>query len=422
MANDQEGKKASRKKKEMEGQVIDFFNREENIPYNYKQVSAAIGAETPKQRALVVEVLEELALEGMLVEVNPGRFKAKSRSNVAEGTFVRRSNGKNSVILDQEGEAIFVAERNSMHALNGDRVRVHISAQRRGFEPEAEVIEIIEKKDQVFIGTLQVEKYFAHLITDSKFLATDILIPLDKIKGGKQGDKAVARIIDWPDDANSPIGEIVDVLGVAGENNAEIHAILAEFGLPYRYPEEVEKAADEIDATITPEIIAARKDMRDVVTFTIDPKDAKDFDDALSLEKLPNGNWQVGVHIADVSHYVTPGSIIDREAYNRATSVYLVDRTVPMLPERLCNEICSLRPNEEKLTYSCILELDDDANILNTEICHTVIRSNRRFTYEEAQEIIETGKGDYAEEILTLDRLAKILRRQRYENGAVNFD
>ncbi len=422
MANDQEGKKSSRKKKEMESRVIDFFNREENIPYNYKQVSAAIGAETPKQRALVVEVLEELALEGMLVEVNPGRFKAKSRSNVATGTFVRRSNGKNSVILDQEGEAIFVAERNSMHALNGDRVQVHISAQRKGFEPEAEVIAIIEKKDQVFIGTLQVEKYFAHLITDSKFLATDILIPLDKLKGGKQGDKAVAKIIDWPDDANSPVGEIVDVLGAAGENNTEIHAILAEYGLPYRYPEEVEKAADEIDATITPEIIAARKDMREVVTFTIDPKDAKDFDDALSLQKLPNGNWQVGVHIADVSHYVTPGSIIDREAYNRATSVYLVDRTVPMLPERLCNDICSLRPNEEKLAYSCILELDDDANILNTEICHTVIRSNRRFTYEEAQDVIETGKGDYADEILTLDRLAKILRKQRYDNGAVNFD
>ena len=402
--------------------MIDFFNREENIPYNYKQVSAAIGAETPKQRALVVEVLEELALTGMLVEVNPGRFKAKSRSNVATGTFVRRSNGKNSVILDQEGEAIFVAERNSMHALNGDRVQVHISAQRRGFEPEARVIEIIEKKDQVFIGTLQVEKYFAHLVTDSKFLATDILIPLDKLKGGKQGDKVVARIIDWPDDANSPVGEIIDVLGTAGENNAEIHAILAEFGLPYRYPEEVEKAADEIDATITPEIIAARKDMREVVTFTIDPKDAKDFDDALSLQKLPNGNWQVGIHIADVSHYVTPGSIIDREAYNRATSVYLVDRTVPMLPERLCNEICSLRPDEEKLTYSCIVELDDDANVLATEICHTVIRSNRRFTYEEAQEVIETGKGDYADEILTLDRLAKILRRRRYENGAVNFD
>ena len=245
MANDQEGKKASRKKKEMESQVIDFFNREENIPYNYKQVSAAIGAETPKQRALVVEVLEELALEGMLIEVNPGRFKSKSRGNVATGTFVRRSNGKNSVILDQEGEAIFVAERNSMHALNGDRVQVHISAQRRGFEPEAEVIEIIEKKKQVFIGTLQVEKYFAHLITDSKYLATDILIPLDKLKGGKQGDKAVAKIIDWPDDANSPVGEIIDILGTAGENNAEIHAILAEYGLPYRYPEEVEKAANE---------------------------------------------------------------------------------------------------------------------------------------------------------------------------------
>ena len=423
MANNQEGKKSTRKKKSVvENQVIEFFNKEENIPYNYKQVSAGIGAETPKERAIVVEILENLAIEGFLTEVTPGRFKAKARGNVAVGTFVRRSNGKNSVILEQEDEAIFVAERNSMHALNGDKVKVHICAQRKGFEPEAEVIEIIEKKDQVFIGTLQVDKYFAHLVTDSKYLATDILIPKNKLKGGQTGDKAIAKIIEWPDDANSPVGEIIDVLGVAGENNAEIHAILAEYGLPYKYPEEVEKAAEKLDATITPEIIAERKDFRDVVTFTIDPKDAKDFDDALSLQKLPNGNWQVGVHIADVTHYVTPGSIIDKEAYNRATSVYLVDRTVPMLPERLCNEICSLRPNEEKLAYSCILELDDNANIINSDICHTVILSNRRFTYEEAQEIIETSKGDYADEILTLDRLAKILRKNRYDNGSVDFD
>lgn len=402
--------------------IIDFFNREDNVPYNYKQVSAAVGAETPKQRSLVVEVLEEMAVDGFLTETSPGKFKAKSRGTVATGTFIRRSNGKNSVLLDDEEEAIFVAERNSMHALNGDKVEVHISAKRKGFEPEAEVVRIIEKNEQVFVGTLQVQKYFAHLVTDSKFLATDIFIPVDKLKGGKSGDKAVVKILEWPDDANSPVGEVEDILGVAGENTAELHAILAEFGLPYKYPEEVERAAKKIDAGITPEVIAARRDCRDIVTFTIDPKDAKDFDDALSIRKLDNGHWEVGVHIADVTHYVIPGSIIEKEAEKRATSIYLVDRTIPMLPEHLSNGICSLRPDEEKLTYSCICELDDDANVLKSEICHTVIKSNRRFTYEEAQDIIETGMGDYSTEVLTLDRLAKALRKARFDNGSVDFD
>jgi ribonuclease R len=409
-------------KAELQQAVIDFFNNSENIPYNYKQVSEALNAVTPKQRSEVVEILEEQAIGGFLNEVSPGRFKAKSRGTTETGTFVRRSNGKNGVILDNEEETIFVAERNSMHALNGDKVEVHIGAKRKGFEPEAVVVKIIEKHEQVFIGTLKVEQYFAHLITDSKFLATDIFIPVDKLKGGKTGDKAVVKIIDWPESANSPVGEVEDILGVAGENNAEIHAILAEFGLPYKYPEAVEKAAAKIDAGITPEEIAKRKDFRDVVTFTIDPKDAKDFDDALSLQKLPNGNWQVGVHIADVTHYVKPGTIIEKEGESRATSVYLVDRTVPMLPEHLSNGICSLRPDEEKLTFSCVVEMDDNANILKKDIYHTVIKSNRRFTYEEAQNIIETGKGDYADEILTLNRLAQILRKERYDNGSVDFD
>ncbi len=420
MTNKTSGSKMN--KEELTGLVIDFFNKESNNTYNYKQVAAAINAETPKERQMVTDILDGLAVDGFLTEVVPGKYKAKSRGTQSSGIFIRRSNGKNSVILDSGDEAIFVAERNSMHALNGDKVRVHICAKRKGCEPEAEVIEIIEKNEQVFIGTLQVEKYYAHLVTDSKFLATDIFIPKNKLKGGKSGDKAIVKIIDWPDDANSPVGQVVDILGVAGENNAEIHAILAEFGLPYKYPEEVEAAANKIDAGITPEVIAARKDFRDVTTFTIDPKDAKDFDDALSIKKLPNGNWQVGVHIADVTHYVTPGSIIDKEAQKRATSVYLVDRVVPMLPEHLSNGICSLRPDEEKLTFSCVFELDNNANVINSDICRTVIKSNRRFTYEDAQEIIETGKGDYSEEIQTLNKFAKILRKNRYENGSVEFD
>ncbi len=414
--------KRKKSNSELQRKVGEFINVQKNNTFNYKQVSHAIGATTHTQQKSVAMILAEMAFDGNLIETSPGKYKSPQRSNVTTGVFVRRSNGKNSVITDTDGENIFVAERNSMHALNGDKVKVNIAAHRRGAEPEAEVLEIIEKADQVFIGTLQVEKSFGYLLTDSKYLATDIFIPKAKLKGGATGDKAIARITNWPEDMKNPQGEIVDILGKAGENNAEIHAILAEYGLPYHYPESVERAAAKIGAGITPEVIASRLDMRDVTTFTIDPKDAKDFDDALSIRKLDNGNYEVGVHIADVTHYVTPDTIIDREAQKRATSVYLVDRVVPMLPEHLSNGICSLRPDEEKLTFSCIFEMDVNANIFNRHIARTVTKSNRRFTYEEAQEIIETGKGDYATEILTLDSMAKVLRRQRYENGAVEFD
>ena len=410
-------------RREFHDKVINFFNTQDEAPFNYKQVSAQVGAKTPKQRALIVEILEQLSVDGFINEIAPGKFRAAQRNNVAAGIFVRRSNGKNSVILEGDDSApIMVAERNSMHALNGDKVMVHISAARSGFEPEAEVIKIVERKDQVFIGTLDIRKYFAHLATDSKFLATDIFIPLDKLAGGKTGDKVVVRIIEWPEGSNSPIGEVVDVLGKAGENNAEIHAILAEFGLPYRYPESVERVANKLEPGITAEEIARRRDMRGVTTFTIDPADAKDFDDALSIEKLPNGRWEIGVHIADVTHYVKPGSVIDKEAYERATSVYLVDRTVPMLPERLCNYICSLRPGEDKLCHSVVFEMDDNAKVHKYKICHTVINSDRRFCYEEAQEIIEKGEGELAQEILTFHALAQKLRKQRFEEGAVEFN
>jgi len=404
--------------------ILEVVATKNNATFNYRQMSAALGMNTPKQHRSVALALAELAFDGDIVEVSPGKYKQTARGTTALGTFVRRSNGKNSVITDDDGEPIFVAERNSQHALNGDRVRVSIAAARRGAEPEAEVIEIVEKKDQVFIGTLEIDRRgkMAILNTDSKFMANDIFIPANKLKGGGNGDKAVVRITSWPEDAKNPRGEVVDVLGKKGENNTEIHAILAEYGLPYKYPESVERAAQKISEGITPEVIAQREDMRSVTTFTIDPKDAKDFDDALSIRWLPNGNREVGVHIADVTHYVKPDTIIDREAQKRATSVYLVDRVVPMLPEHLSNGVCSLRPNEEKLTFSCVFEMDQNARVKNYRIVRTVIESNRRFTYEEAQEVIEKGEGEYAREILELDRLAKILRKDRYENGSVDFD
>lgn len=407
---------------ELRKKVEDFIWKQDKNTFNYKIVSAAVGAKTPAAQRSVALLLAELAFDGDILEVETGKYKAPERTAIATGTFVRRSNGKNSVITDEDSEAIFVAERNSLHALNGDRVKVHVAARRRGQEPEAEVIEIIEKKEQTFIGVLEVERNVAFLKTDSKFLACDIFIPRSKLKGGKTGEKAIVKITEWPEDSKNPRGEVIDILGKNGDNTTEMHAILAEFGLPYKYPKNVEDAADKIGAGITPEEIGRREDFRSVTTFTIDPKDAKDFDDALSIRRLPNGNTEVGVHIADVTHYVTPNSIIDREAKQRATSVYLVDRTIPMLPEHLCNGICSLRPNEEKLAFSCIFELDDEAEIKAARIARTVIESDRRFTYEEAQERIETGEGDLQKEINALDKLAKKLRARRFENGSVDFD
>ena len=409
------------KKNDLERLILNFLEKENKQSFNYKQIAFAINATHPSNRMDVINILDSLAAAELIQEVGLGKYKANSnRGTENVGEFVRRSTGRNGVMIDDE--LIFVAERNSRHALNGDKVRVEISAHKKGQEPEARVIEIIEPKDQVFIGTLNVEKNYASLVTDSKFLAADIIIPRSKLKGGKTGDKAIARITQWRDEEMNPKGEVVDILGRKGENTAEMHAILAEFGLPYSYPVNVEKAANEINAGITPQEIAKREDFRNVTTFTIDPRDAKDFDDALSIRKMKNGNWEVGVHIADVTHYVSPTSIIEKEARERATSVYLVDRTIPMLPEHLSNGICSLRPNEEKLTYSVIFEMDEKANVIKSRIVRTVIKSDRRFTYEEAQEIIETGEGDFKNEILTLDKLAKELRHKRYENGALEFD
>ena len=409
------------RKGDLPGLIVGFLQQNNKQSFNYKQISFGIGATHPSNRMDVINVLDELAAADDIMEVELGKYKAKANRGTENiGYFVRRSNGKNAVIVDDE--QIFVAERNSMHALNGDKVRVVVSAARKGQEPEAQVIEIVEAKDQQFVGTLKIEKNYAALITDSKFLAADIVLPRGRLKGGKNGDKAVVRIVQWRDDEMNPRGEIIDILGAKGENNTEMHAILAEFGLPYKYPENVEKAAEKIQEGITKEEVARREDFRNVTTFTIDPRDAKDFDDALSIRRLSNGNWEVGVHIADVTHYVHPNTIIDKEAQKRATSVYLVDRTIPMLPERLSNGLCSLRPNEEKLTFSAIFEMDHKANVVNSRIGRTVIKSDRRFTYEEAQTIIETGEGEYAEELAVLNNLAKERRRRRYQEGALEFD
>ena len=401
--------------------IVALFNREPNKNFNYRQVSHALGLEKNEQRQRVYGMLATMAQQDFLTETTPGRYRKKNRGTKVTGIFERRSTGKNHVVTD-DGEQIFIAERNSLHALNGDTVEVYVYAKRRNSETEGEVTAILNRSEQVFIGTLCVQKQYAFLITDDKTLANDIFIPKNKLHGGKNGEKAIVRITEWPTEAKNPLGEVVDILGEAGKNDTEMHAILAEYGLPYRYPENVEKAADAIPDEIPAEEIARREDFRPIATFTIDPRDAKDFDDALSIRKLPSGRWEVGVHIADVTYYVKPGSIIDKEAEKRATSVYLVDRTVPMLPERLCNYICSLRPGEDKLAYSCIFEMDDNANVINSRITHTVIRSDHRFAYEDAQAIIEGADGDFREEILTLNALAQKLRARRFEKGSISFE
>ena len=397
------------KKEAMIQAIISVFQSSPKEPFNYKQISKIIGVENQVQKLQVVDILYDLSAEDIITEIDRGRYRLNGLGTLAIGTFARRSNGKNSFIPEDGGTPVFIAERNSGHAMDGDKVKVQLFAKRKGAEPEGEVVEILESKERTFVGKLQVAKGFA-------------FFPKDKLKGGKNGDKAIVRIVEWPDEAKNPLGEVIDILGIAGQNTAEMHAILAEFGLPYKYPSSVEKAADKIPEAISPEEIENREDFRGITTFTIDPKDAKDFDDALSARRLDNGNWEVGVHIADVTHYVKTDGVIDKEAQSRATSVYLVDRTIPMLPERLCNQICSLRPDEEKLCFSAVFELNSDAVVQNSRICRTIIKSDRRFTYEEAQEVIETGEGDYKEEILALNDLAKKLRERRFKSGAINFD
>ena len=432
------------------GQVLqmlsDLFAAEPDREWHVKDLFAAVKATNHPTKMLVMDALQELVMDDYVATDREGHYRSAMRSNVMEGTFVRKRNGRNSFVPDDGGQSILVCERNSLHALDGDRVRVTMLARRASHTREAEVIEILERANDTFVGEVKVEKGYGFLITESRSLATDIFIPKDKLKGAQTGDKAVVKITDWPEGSKSPVGRVVDILGKQGENNAEMHAILAQYGLPYSYPEKVERAADKLQPGITPAELARREDFRSVTTFTIDPHDAKDFDDALSIRPAGKGVWEVGVHIADVSHYVHEGDIIDKEAEKRATSVYLVDRTIPMLPERLCNYICSLRQGEEKLAYSTIFHLNERAEIIDWHLAHTVICSNRRFTYEEVQTTLERNgqaspddlalpgphpeplpagsepEGEYAYELIVLNRLAKQLRERRFKNGSIGFD
>ena len=409
-------------KKQIAEMLQTLFQQNPNETFSFKQIFKALKFDTHPVKMMAIDLMEEMAWDDFLSKASDNSYRLNLKTQVQEGTFIRKANGKNSFLPDDGGKPIFVSERNSMFALNGDRVKVAMMARREKHIKEAMVVEILSHKMDQAVGKLKVERDYAFLITEGNIFVNDILIPKKKLKGGKTGDKAVVKITQWPSkDSKNMVGEVIDVLGKEGDNNVEMHAILAQYGLPYKYPKNVEEAAEKIDPGITPQEIARREDFRDVFTCTIDPKDAKDFDDALSIRKQGK-LCEVGVHIADVSHYVKEGSTIDKEAVKRATSVYLVDRTIPMLPERLCNFICSLRPDEEKLCYSAIFVLDEDANVKNYHIAHTVIKSNRRYAYEEVQEILTGKDGDYAEELRTLDKLAKKLRERRFKGGAVKFD
>lgn len=412
---------------QIELSVRNLFTSEPNKVFNYKQVCYIFGQTSMAQKRQIVAVLEAMVVFGVLQEVEMGRYRLakqeyKTRTNTIDGTF-RYHRGHPSFVPDEGGDTIELLERNSAHALDGDKVRIaEAKSKRRNAKHEYAVVKILERSPRTYVGQLRINRSGAYVTSEQRELRVPIVIPKDKLGKAQHGDKVIVRALSWSTRDRNPLGELVDVLGRSGDNNAEMHAILAEYGLPYEYPQEVEAAAELLSGEITAQALKEREDFRSVLTFTIDPKDAKDFDDALSLRTLDNGNLEVGVHIADVSHFVQPGDIIDREAYRRATSVYLVDRTIPMLPERLSNGLCSLRPGEEKYSYSCIFELDAEANILATRIARTVILSDRRYTYEEAQDIIQGAEDEHRDAIITLHRLAQHLRTKRFKAGSIAFE
>lgn len=421
--------------------IESFFRSHPQKSYSFKEIFKNLKLDTHPLKMLAIDLMEEMAWDDFLTPVADNAYRLNLETHVQEGKFIRKNNGKNVFIPDGSDLSVFVAERNSMFALSGDRVKAMLLARKEGDMREAIITDIISHDKDTFVGKIKVESDIAFLITEANIFPQDVIIPKKKLNGARDGEKAVVKIINFPSkESKKIIGEVVDVLGESGNNDVEMNTILAQYGLPYKYPKEVEEAAERISGEITAKDLEEREDFRDIFTCTIDPKDAKDFDDALSLNVLPNGHYQVGVHIADVSHYVKEGDIIDKEAQKRATSVYLVDRTIPMLPERLCNFICSLRPNEEKLAYSVIFEMDDMAHIYQSRVVHTVIKSDRRYAYEEVQTLLENNGviantdepapikdpkdyvGENAEALITLDRLAKMLRKERFSNGAVRFD
>jgi ribonuclease R len=391
--------------------------------FNYKQIAKKLNANDPAEKQMISELLSELAQKGEIKEVYQGKFRSKAPSRgYVTGTVDMTRMGYGFITSEDIEDDVFVAAKNLKTALHGDKVKVSLFAKRKGARPEGEVVEILERWRTSFVGTVEVMPNFAFLIPDNKNMPFDLFIPASKLNGAKQGQKAVAKVVDWDPKSKNPVAEIVKVLGYPGLNETEMHAILAEFELPADFPEEVERDAEKISGVITGSDISERRDFRDIPTFTIDPEDARDFDDALSMKKLENGNWEIGVHIADVTHYVRPGSITEEEARQRATSVYLVDRVVPMLPELLSNNICSLNPSEDKLTYSAVFELDEKADVLSEWFGRTIINSDRRFSYKEAQIVIDTGEGDMKDQILPLHNLAQKMRSRRFGMGAFSFE
>lgn len=421
MAKKFQSKTQGKKKSFFFEEILKVLSVNRNKALNYKQIAAELKVTDFAQRQLINVILEELKNNGSVIEPERGKFKIKRSEIYITGKVDMTSTGNAYIVSEETENDVVVAPKKTLNAMHGDIVKVRVFPQGKG-KQEGEIVEVIERSKTEFVGTVQVSPKFAFLVPSNIKVHVDIYIPIEKLNGAKDGQKAIAKIVEWPKNGVNPIGEIKSVLGDVGENNTEMHAILAEYGLPYEFPKDVERAADLIPIKITEEEISKRRDFRKITTFTIDPVDAKDFDDALSIQKLKNGNWEIGVHIADVSHYVKPDSMIDKEAISRATSVYLVDRVVPMLPEVLSNNVCSLRPNEEKLCFSSVFEMTDDAEVVAEWFGRTIINSDRRFTYEEAQQVIETEEGDFKEEILTLDRLAKILRANRFKKGSIAFE
>ncbi len=430
----------SQRKNELTKGIFTILEKEPSKSFNYKQIASKLEVTDTHDRNELIKRLGQLAASNRILEEEKGKFKkVPSLATYFEGRVDLNSSGNAYIVVEGMEEDIFVPNHRLNRAFHGDTVEVFLKPSRKGKKKEGEISKVLERKKDSYVGILDKQKGFAFVRPTDSRMYTDIYVPLDRIKKGQDGDKVLVKLGDWPEDRDSPYGEVIEVLGKPGEHHTEIHAILAEYGLPHEFPHEVEAFAKTLDTTIQKEEIAKRRDMREVLTYTIDPKDAKDFDDALSFRKLEHGTYEIGIHIADVSHYVEPGSILDEEAYDRATSVYLVDRVVPMLPEVLSNNVCSLRPNEEKYTFSAVFEMDDRAKIIKQWFGRTVINSNQRFAYEEAQHIIETGQGNIPKEIsitdkaysvspeiveatLTLDRLAKIMRDARMDAGAISFD
>lgn len=409
--------------------IVLIFQKESRKPFNYKQILKKLGSEGDISSKTIIKALNELKKQKIISEesrgkykINPEHVKSHDKKSYITGVVDMKLNGKAYVISSECEEDILILPGNTNRALHGDTVKVYLFPKRTDRKPEGEIVEIVKREKTHFVGVVQISKRFAFLIPDNANVPIDIFIPLTSLKGAQNGEKAIAVITDWPAQSKNPFGEIIQVLGKPGDNEVEMNSILIEYDFPIAFPKDVELFAERIPINIPQKEIDQRKDFRKITTFTIDPKDAKDFDDAISLKSLPNGNWEVGVHIADVSYYVPEDSILDKEAYNRGTSVYLVDRCIPMLPEKLSNNVCSLRPNEDKLCFSAVFEMNGDARILNEWFGKTIICSDRRFNYDEVQEIIESGKGDFSEEISLLNQLAKKLRDERFKNGSIAFE